>query len=165
MAKYLHYRKKRFVKVLVGHGGVMAWEVTGMELGMALSIPLENASVSLTRNVVDVALKRCGVSPDARQDIGLALTEACANVVRHSDAEREYQVDAALHRDRCVVEVTDHGSGFAVPEVPESAPPDAEGGRGLHLIHALTDRVEIHRRRGNGVTVHFEKMLDGALTG
>ncbi|MET8869335.1 ATP-binding protein [Nonomuraea sp. NPDC004580] len=136
-----------------------------MELGMALSIPLENASVSLTRNVVDVALKRCGVSRDARHDIGLALTEACANAVRHSNAERDYQVDAALHRDRCVVEVTDHGSGFAVKDFREGAPPDAEGGRGLHLIHALTDRVEIHHHRGRGVTVHFEKMLDAALAG
>lgn len=136
-----------------------------MELGIALSIPMEKASVSLTRNVVDVALRRCGVSPDVRQDIGLALTEACANAVRHSDAKREYQVDAALRHNRCVVEVTDHGTGFVVADVPRSVPPDAEGGRGLMLMYALTDRVEIHRHRGDGMTVHFEKNLDGALTG
>ncbi|GAB2951363.1 ATP-binding protein [Nonomuraea fastidiosa] len=136
-----------------------------MELGIALSIPMEKASVTLTRNVVDVALRRCGVSPDARQDIGLALTEACTNAVRHSDTKREYQVDAALRHNRCVVEVTDHGAGFVMPDALPSVPLDAEGGRGLMLMYALTDLVEIHRHRGDGMTVHFEKNLDGALTG
>jgi serine/threonine-protein kinase RsbW len=133
-----------------------------VDLGMTLSIPRDTAMVPMTRKIMEAALVGWGVGAEARNDISIALSEACANAVQHARTPADYQVDAALRADRCIVEVIDFGVGFTSLIEPGRrviARPDAEHGRGLHLIHALMDHIEIFYTAGRGVTVHFEKIL------
>lgn len=137
-----------------------------VDLGMTLSLPRHTATVPMTRKIVDAALAEWGVNAEARGDISLALSEACANAVQHAASPAGYQVDAGLKAGRCIVEVIDFGVGFA-PEISPEAARDrhtvvaaqAEHGRGLQLIRALMDRIDIVVTAGRGVTVHFEKIL------
>ncbi|WP_219519750.1 ATP-binding protein [Nonomuraea ceibae] len=139
-----------------------------MDLGITLSIPRHTATVPMARKIVDAALVEWGVNAEARGDISIALSEACANAVQHSGTQADYQVDAELQSDRCVLEVIDFGSGFPPQIWPAADDHDAftpfsdEHGRGLQLIRALMDRMDIVATAGRGVTVHFEKILKPA---
>src|ERR1700751_5466410 len=125
-----------------------------MEINMTLHLPRDAASVPVSRQVLDSCLETLGVTPDTRADIALALSEACANVIRHAGPGEEYEVTATTTDGRCVIEVVDTGSrdGSKLPvgeqsdistqsvlehDMPEQGMP--ENGRGLRIIDAVTD--------------------------
>ena len=145
-----------------------------MEVNVALSLPRDVASVPVTRQVLDSCLERLGVMPETRADIALALSEACANVIRHAGPGEEYEVIATTRDGRCVIEVVDNGDrdgakppagdqaaipGQGAPEhgMPEHSMP--EHGRGLKIIDAVTDELSLTGSGPAGTTVHFEKIL------
>ena len=136
-----------------------------MEIKIVLSLPRDAASVPVTRRVLDCCLEALGVMPDTRADLALALTEACANVIRHAGPGDDYEVIASTRDGRCVIEVVDTGGNGRARRKRPAPPGDlAEHGRGLKIIDAVTDDMTM---TGNGgTTLHFEKALDwppGAL--
>lgn len=96
------------------------------------------------------------LAEDDLDRIRLAVTEACANVVRHAYAgdPGTLEVGACLGGRRVVVDVCDAGIGTG--EGHAQAGP-GEGGLGLPLIGMLADRVEITPRDpGTSVRMIFE---------
>ena len=77
------------------------------------------------RGLLRQALQYLGVVEDGIEEIVLALTEACANVVQHAGEHEEYQVDVAIDDDVCRISVVDDGDGF-----------DVDGGRGRAVAAA-----------------------------
>ena len=142
-----------------------------MEVNVTLSLPRDVASVPVTRQVLDSCLERLGVMPDTRADIALALSEACANVIRHAGPGEEYEVIATTRAGRCVIEVVDTG-GHDLAKVTSSdqnglmsdlgvpAQGTPEHGRGLKIINAVTDELSLTGSNPTGTTVHFEKVLN-----
>lgn len=133
-----------------------------MEINLVLHLPRDVTSVPVSRQVLDGCLETLGVTPDTRADIALAISEACANVVQHAGPGEEYQVQVSAGDGRCVIEVVNTGSGAGDVQLAlngEPAPPTAEHGRGLKIINAVVDNLQLTGNR-NGVTVHFEKKLD-----
>jgi serine/threonine-protein kinase RsbW len=132
-----------------------------MEIRLTLSLPRDRSTVPLTRRVLDAALGVFSVTRDCRDDIGLAVGEACANAVQHADLGADYQVTVTIHEDRCVIDVVDEGIGMdaATGDADAHAAIDAENGRGLRIIHALADMVEFRRRQPHGVALRIVKML------
>lgn len=142
-----------------------------MEIKMVLYLPRDAASVPVSRHVLDGCLETLGVTPDTRADIALALTEACANVIQHAGSGDEYEVQASARNGLCAIEVVNTGSGngstglsrngngdgLAVPRDPVSA--TAEHGRGLRIINAVVDNLELTGNEREGTTVHFMKTL------
>src|SRR5215467_3415164 len=145
-----------------------------MEINLVLHLPRDVASVPVSRQVLDGCLGTLGVTPDTRADIALALSEACANVIQHAGPGEEYQVQVSARNRQCVIEVvnagsrtgtvqdgrgTDHErlgrSAFAGDPVPATA----EHGRGLKIIHAVADNMQLTGNERHGTTVHFEKTL------
>jgi serine/threonine-protein kinase RsbW len=129
-----------------------------MEVKLTLSLPRDRATVPITRRILDAALALFAVTKECRSDIGLAVGEACANAVQHADAGLDYQVTVTIHEDRCVIDVLDEGVGIESAETPEAGP-DAETGRGLRIIRALADAVELRRDQPRGVVLRIIKML------
>ncbi|MFG2845725.1 ATP-binding protein [Kitasatospora sp. NPDC048296] len=207
-----------------------------MDIWWTLHLKRDPASVPLARRILLGAMATAGVDPQIADDLGVALTEACANAVEHGVTGRPddgFQVTASISGDRLRIEVTDSGPGLPAPAAPlarrpvtptpvrpaapgrgprrsrrgratvparvltahrprcdghpydthvlpcrPSAPtlrpvdldtlPDltAESGRGLFLIHALTDHVQLRNHPLRGAIVSFDKILkwqDGAL--
>jgi serine/threonine-protein kinase RsbW len=148
--------------------------VDDVEIKMALFLPRDAASVPVSRQVLDGCLETLGVTPDTRTDIALALGEACANVVQHAGPGMDYEVLATTRNGRCVIEVLNTVArdgaaaagppgGAAGPDVAppsaEPAPANAEHGRGLKIIDAVTDNLQLTGDGRAGTTVHFEKVL------
>lgn len=134
----------------------------GMEIRLTLSLPRDRSTVPLTRRVLDAALGVFSVTRDCRDDIGLAVGEACANAVQHADLGADYQVTVTIHEDRCVIDVVDEGIGMDALSAADAAAHDAidsESGRGLRIIHALADMVEFRRHQPHGVALRIVKML------
>ncbi len=85
--------------------------------------------------------------------VELGVTELVANVVRHVP-DRRCEV-LLLRQTRGVrVEVTDDFGHLPVLRA-ESTPCD-EGGRGLLLLDAMSDKWGVDRRHGGGKSVWFE---------
>jgi len=138
-------------------------EVADMEINLVLHLPRDVTSVPVSRQVLDGCLETLGVTPDTRADIALAISEACANVVQHAGPGEEYQVQVSAGDGRCVIEVVNTGSGAGDARIAlnrEPVPPTAEHGRGLKIINAVVDNLQLTGNERNGVTVHFEKKLD-----
>lgn len=131
-----------------------------MEIKIVLFLPRDVASVPVSRRVLDSCLRTLGVTPDIRTDIALALTEACANVIKHAGPGEEYEVMASARDGRCMIEVINTGGAAGMPVLASGpVPPMAEHGRGLQIIDAVTDNLRLTGDGQAGTTVHFEKAL------
>jgi serine/threonine-protein kinase RsbW len=131
-----------------------------VEIKMVLFLPRDAASVPVSRQVLDGCLETLGVAADTRTDIALALSEACANVVLHAGPGEEYEVMASARDGRCVIEVVNTGDGSAVIRpAGDMVPGTAEHGRGLKIMKAVVDDLQLTGDGQDKTTVHFEKAL------
>jgi serine/threonine-protein kinase RsbW len=130
-----------------------------MRMKIALWLPRTADSVYLARHVLDRIFSAFGVRPDCRQEIALAVSEACTNVVRHADGPAEYRLAAESTDSECTIVVDDDGPGLTAPQPTEMPAIDTTGGRGFPLMRTLSDRVEVQRRHGGGVSIRLRKNL------
>jgi len=137
-----------------------------VEITVRLQLPRDALSVPVVRRLLATSMTTLGVESACIEDIGVALTEACTNVLDHAAGDEEYEVVAGFDDNVCTILVVDAGRGFDAAQVGHAeADPDAEGGRGIHLMRALVDRVLFRSRPDDGMVVHLEKKLafqDGA---
>lgn len=129
-----------------------------MQVSFHLALPRDEASVPVTRRLIAQALEVVGVEPDTISDVEIALTEACANVLRHAKVGEAYEVRAGFDEERAFLEIIDQGEGFDDLS-HANASPDAESGRGVTLMKALMDKVRFESHQGDGSSVILEKRL------
>jgi serine/threonine-protein kinase RsbW len=131
-----------------------------MELSLALTLPRDEQTVTVARHIVRNAMRRVGVAEACVDDVELALSEACTNVLLHSGPGDQYVVRLDLEDERGVIRVVDVGHGFDSAKLhQQGALPEAERGRGLGLMQALVDRVDFTSRTEEGTIVTLEKAL------
>ena len=133
-----------------------------------LDMPAKAEYVVLGRLALSGLLRERGYSEDAVADLKLALTEACANSVRHAYDHDEGQVH--LHftvlSDRVTIEIRDEGGGFHEDDVdcPECKDvPEVElkdGGLGISIIRAVVDGFDLRKPDGGGTVLVLTKMQD-----
>jgi serine phosphatase RsbU (regulator of sigma subunit)/anti-sigma regulatory factor (Ser/Thr protein kinase) len=85
----------------------------------------------------------------------LIISEAGNNAVEHacaSSPDQSWDIKAMIRPDRISVSIHDHTTGFDWPESPELPDDSAESGRGIFLIHSLTDHRTYTR-------LHHENIL------
>ncbi|HEX8628830.1 MAG TPA: ATP-binding protein [Catenuloplanes sp.] len=129
-----------------------------MRMSVRLRLPREVDSVPAVRRLLRCALTILHVDRDARNDLEIALTEACANVVHHAAGADKYEVHLDVGEDHCAIDVMDRGSGFDPSATGAQTPdPQHDRGRGLFLIRALTDSVRMDSQPRRGCLIHFEK--------
>ena len=133
-----------------------------MRISVRLNLPREVDSVPAVRRLLRCALSIFHVDRQDGDDLELALTEACANVVRHAAGADGIDVCLDVAEDHCAIDVADNGAGFDADAVGDPGP-DSERGRGLFLIRALSDRVRMQSTPRRGSLIHFEKSF--ALAG
>jgi anti-sigma regulatory factor (Ser/Thr protein kinase) len=109
------------------------------EPDVELTLPADPESVVLARQMVRGIVDHLGWGDESRNDISIAVTEACTNAVLHAypDGDGEYVVSAWVGPERLVVSVRDHGRGIS----PRVESPAAGLGLGLPLMLAIGDEV------------------------
>lgn len=134
--------------------------IYGFSVSLSLRLPRDRLSVPVVRHLCRHALKEVGVVPQVASDVELALAEACGNVLKHSGPGDAYEVSITIGPVLCEIRVTDIGRGFDYESLTgEMAGTDAEGGRGIALMHALMDQVRFTSEPERGTIVHLVKQL------
>ena len=129
-----------------------------MNIAFSVQLPVDAKSVPLVRGLLRQALEHLGVVETGIEELVLALTEACANVVQHAGEHDDYQVDVAIDDAICRITVFDNGQGFDPTATPTPISP-LDGGRGLMLMRALVDRLQFKNAEDGRHGVTLEKRL------
>ena len=120
-----------------------------------LSLPARPENVAVVRHVMGAFADAFDYPSETMEDVRLAVTEACTNVVRHAYEGTEGLIDVSVRPmpDRLEVVVADTGRGIA-------ASTDREGpGFGLPMLATLADTLEIDRtvHAGSRVAMTFNR--------
>ncbi|MGY1592312.1 ATP-binding protein [Geodermatophilus sp. SYSU D00708] len=131
-----------------------------MDIAFTVRLPVDRSSVPFVRGLCRQALEHLRVERNVVDEIALALTEACANVVRHAGDHADYEVQVAIDDVLCRISVFDDGAGFD-PDAPREDRGDSplDGGRGLLLMQALVDRLDFRHDDDGRHRVTLEKRL------
>jgi serine/threonine-protein kinase RsbW len=112
-----------------------------------LSLPAEARNIAMVRRALEAIAEELALPRRLVEDMRLAVTEACTNVVRHAyggaeaDDVRAMRVELLPHAGGMQVVVEDRGLGPS----PDSGGP----GLGLPLMAALTSQLEVTRGQGD----------------
>lgn len=129
-----------------------------MRMSVRLDLPREADSVPAVRRLLRCALDLLNVDAEHGADLEIAISEACANVVRHADGAQRFEVRLDVGADRCAIDVVDDGAGFDADTAGDESPEaGSECGRGLFLIRALSENVRMQSSPRRGSLIHFEK--------
>lgn len=131
-----------------------------MQIGLTVLLPVDADSVPFIRGLCRQALEHLHIDRGVIDEVALALTEACANVVQHAGPHDDYEVRVDIDDDRCRIQVTDQGEGFDPALLVEQGPADVlERGSGLRLMRALVDTLRFEQDPDGRHRVTFVKRL------
>jgi serine/threonine-protein kinase RsbW len=130
-------------------------------IGLSIQLPRDRVSVPIIRHVVRYALLAFGVATSAADDMELALSEACTNVLNHAGPNDVYEVALLFRDERCELRVIDGGRGFDHESVrARHVGGGAERGRGLTIMQAVMDAVDFESAPERGTLVTLVKQLE-----
>src|ERR1700754_4520335 len=115
-----------------------------------LTLPARPENVSVIRHVLGAFAEALRLPDELVEDLRLAVTEACTNVVRHAyppDQPGPVEISIQPLEQNVSVIVSDHGRGIGTSS-------DTTGpGLGLPLIASIADDVELQPVPGGGSRV------------
>ncbi|NIK67149.1 anti-sigma B factor RsbW [Paenibacillus sp. BK720] len=128
----------------------------------SLTIPAKAEYIDIVRLTLSGLAAKEGFSYEEIEDMKVAVTEACSNVVLHAYNGGEFGVIEVIfeaEEDSFQIRVKDSGNSFhyeptviAQASLHEKPLIDANvGGLGLFLMQALMDQVEVHSELGTEV--------------
>ncbi len=104
------------------------------------------ATVPLARHLLGDWLEHLAIDDSERDDLLLVASELCSNAVRHASGKPgALAMRAWADGDALVVEVEDDGAGMELSHRMEDPDLDAETGRGIYVVRALTDDLTVRR--------------------
>lgn len=148
-----------------------------MHIEAELRLPTDGRFVGPVRDSLTGFLEALNAPQSVVDDVQILVTEACANAVRHAAHTEGYRLVVEAHGDRCSLQINDRGPGFdeeamsatvlepavslddledrstAGPRVPDEL---VERGRGLFVINALADEVDL-TSNPEGASIRVEK--------
>lgn len=131
-----------------------------------MKIPCDSRFLSIVRLTVAGAAARAGLAVNEVDDLKVATSEACTNVLEHAyqgqpeSACPSIMIRLHVKEGELRVEVEDCGSGFDPKRLPKVDPEQRvkeEGGLGIYLMHSLMDEVKIESAPGSGTKVTLVK--------
>ncbi|HEX6395219.1 MAG TPA: ATP-binding protein [Acidimicrobiales bacterium] len=130
-------------------------------MSLSLELPRERESVPLARHLASRSLLELGVLDEIVDDMEIALSEVCTNVIDHAEVGDSYDVEIFVKGHDCEIRVVDSGLGFDAIALADSGPEtDFERGRGLAIVRAVMDHVDLQSHTDRGTLVTLEKHLE-----
>src|SRR5437868_6532498 len=124
--------------------GPAATPTAALELALACDIK----EVRSTADKIKAFLSAHGCSRAEIADCDLALVEACNNAIEHASGSGQNElvhIMTVCRRDEIELRITDHTSGFILPDSAKLPRAESETGRGLYLIQTLMSNVDYTR--------------------
>ena len=130
-----------------------------------LSLPARARNIAVVRRALEAIAEELALPRRLLEDMRLAVTEACTNVVRHAysgdqaDDQSALRVELRPRPDGMLVIVEDRGRGTA------PSPGGGGPGLGLPLIAAPTEDLAISpgpENRGRRVAMSFAPVIEAA---
>ena len=120
--------------------------------GFTLDLPAEPEALSSVRKALGRWLSEAGTSGRDAHAIKVACGEACANAIEHAyrPGDAAFQIEASRDDSDVLIVVRDFG-GWRNPR-------GTDRGRGLPLMRALMDSVDVHPS-SHGTTVRLRRRL------
>ncbi|MFA0753047.1 MAG: hypothetical protein IMHGJWDQ_000815 [Candidatus Fervidibacter sp.] len=118
---------------------------------MELQLACEPELIAVARLACATFASQLGFSLDEVEDIKLAVSEACTNVIQHAYEDRAGQtftVCCFTEQNALVIEVRDKGRGIRQGTIFRF---------GMQIIRAVMDSVEFLSEEGKGTTVRMVK--------
>ena len=123
-------------------------------------------NAGLARERVRDAARRVGFAAVDLADIEIAVGEAVTNAILYGSPRAESRVVVAYGTvgPDFVIKIQDEGSGFdpTVEKMEMEEDTDALGGRGIRLMRALMDQVDLHYDGRGMVACLYKKLPDQA---
>ncbi len=127
-------------------------------------------TLALVRKIIDASVNHLSLNAALLNDLKLATTEACTNVIRHAykfDALKYYDVEMRVTDRFLMIELLYSDPGFEPDKIPM---PDLkkmnEGGLGVFIIKNIMDYVKYTTNPENGnVSLKMVKLLDSLPKG
>jgi len=120
--------------------------MAALESDIRLTLPARPENVAVVRHVLGALAGALGLPPAVTDDMRLAVTEACANVVQHAYPDDEGTIDVHIRPSGGALDVVVSDSGRGIGPSPATS----GAGLGLPLIAALADSLVIERTAGAG---------------
>ena len=137
-----------------------------MRENFKLIVPGKPEYVGAVRLAISLVASNAGFDIEAIEDIKVAVSEACTNIVRHgctefNDGEHiEYNVDCEIEKDKLSIIIDDNGVGYDLNKYKEpKIPAETAGGLGIFIIRALMDEVEVESEEGIGTHIRMVKYI------
>ena len=127
---------------------------------ITMYLPTNPEYVSVARLTVSAISNTIGFNVEEIEDIKIALSEACANAIRHSQKDT-FSLHFELEPGKLTIQVSDQGVGFDKNEVKEPVIEEMkESGLGFFIIESLMDEVTIDSEVGKGTKIRMSKFLE-----
>jgi len=130
-----------------------------------LTIKSQLSQLARVRNWVAQKAQAAGFSPEEVFALKLAVSEACANIIRHAyegAPDRDIILSVRIEGDKLSLTIRDFGKKF---DLSRYEPPDldrpSEGGYGIYLILQLMDEVEYNTSPPEGTILKMIKWKGG----
>lgn len=133
-------------------------ELTGF---VELLLPAQPPYVSVARALLVTTALRSGFTEGQAGEMAVAMSEAYTNVIQHAKTTW-VTIRYALAPGAMTIEVADDGEGFDISILEQPYAPEADMGRGMHIIRNLMDVVEC-RSSPMGTVVRMTRMKEGRL--
>jgi len=129
----------------------------------SLDSTLESADIA-----EDLAVRigaEVGLQEEELHKLGMAVRESIVNAVVHGNrynSHKKVHFEVWKAKDHVAVTIVDEGNGFNPETVPDPLAKEnllQQSGRGLLLIRAFVDRLEMRRGEAGGTEVKLVKYL------
>ena len=133
------------------------------ERQMLLDSNLDSVEVAEAAVLKDA--QEVGFPEDDLHQLGMAVRESMVNAVVHGNrynARKKVRLSVIKGPDRLTIVIADEGDGFDMNALPDPLAEEnllRQSGRGLLLIQAFVDKLEITRREPGGTEVKMVKYL------
>ena len=128
-----------------------------------LRLSSDPRNVTRVEGFVERIAEKYKIAPDLYGNILISLTEAVNNAIIHgngNDSSKTVEVNLREEINSISFQVRDEGRGFDYQNLPDPTSPEnltRIGGRGVFLMHQLSDRVDF---QDNGSTVEMRFALE-----
>lgn len=125
---------------------------------LAIDLPATAENVMLVRQALDGAVRGLGASQRTSDDMKLAVTEACSNVVKYAYAEPgDIRIELSVDGELVLLTVSDTGTW----QEPPAEADIEQSGMGIPLMEAVSASFELTTGKA-GTRVAMTFPIEGA---